>query len=149
MHKYPVYKSSKCLPTAWIKWTLPLLRTAAHTDRTFSEGATCPPSFAIVAPPPTSSLSFLPGPLDHGLWRAVQEDEFGVHFLLQVQLSCLPDQEDVCTQLEDAIHVGQLLKHDGVGNAAEKLSDKLANDQDNRGVKSHDPGGERWCGERV
>lgn len=98
---------------------------------------------------PTPSLSFLPGPLDHGLWRAVQEDEFGVHFLLQVQLSCLPDQEDVCAQLEDAIHVGQLLEHDGVGNAAEKLSDKLANDQDHRGVKSHDPGGERWSAERL
>lgn len=108
---------------------LPLLTTAANIDGTFSERATRPPSMVNVAPP--SSLSFLPGPLDHGLWRAVQEDEFGIHFLLQVQLSCLPDQEDVCTQLEDAIHVGQLLEHDGVGNAAEKLSDKLANDQDN------------------
>lgn len=91
------------------------------------------------------SLSFLSGPLDHGLWRAVEENEFGVHFLLQVQLPGLPDQEDVGAQLEDAVHVGQLLEHDGVRYAAEELAHKLANDQNHRGVEAHDPGEERQC----
>lgn len=91
------------------------------------------------------SLSFLSGPLDHSLWRAVEEDEFGIHVLLQVQLSRFSDQEDVGAQLEDAVDVGQLLEHDGVGNAAEKLAHKLANDQNHRGVQAHDPRQERQC----
>ena len=29
------------------------------------------------------------GPFDHSLWRAIEEDQFGVKFLFQLQLSCL------------------------------------------------------------
>lgn len=92
------------------------------------------------------SLSFLSGPLDHSLWRAVEEDEFGVHVLLQVELARLSDQEDVCAQLEDAVHVWQLLEHDGVRNAAEKLTHELADDQNHRGVQAHDPTQDREMG---
>lgn len=33
----------------------------------------------------------VPGPLDHGLWGAVEEDQLGVELLFQLQLSCLTD----------------------------------------------------------
>lgn len=89
------------------------------------------------------SLSFLPSPLDHSLWRAVKEDEFRVHVLLKVQLPRLSHQEDIGAQLEDAVHVGQLLEHDGVGNATEELAHKLADDQNYRGVQAHDTKQER------
>lgn len=37
-------------------------------------------------------------------------------------------QEDVSAELEDAVHTGQLLKHDGVGDLTEEATDKLPND---------------------
>lgn len=59
-----------------------------------------------------ASFSLLPGPLDHGLRGAVEEDELGVQIFLQLQFSSLSHQEDVSAQFEDAIHTGQLLEHD-------------------------------------
>ncbi len=38
------------------------------------------------------------------------------------------DQEDVGAQLQDAVHTGQLLKHDGVGDLTEEATHKLSND---------------------
>lgn len=35
----------------------------------------------------------VPGPFDHGLWGAIEEDEFGVKLLLQLQLSSLTHLE--------------------------------------------------------
>lgn len=90
------------------------------------------------------SLCLLSGPLDHRLWRPVEEDQLGVHLLLQVQLPRFADQEDVRAQLEDAVHVGQFLEHDGVGNTAEKLTHELANDEYHRGVQAHDPEQQRY-----
>lgn len=92
------------------------------------------------------SLSFFPRPLDHSLWWAIEEDEFGVHVLLQVQLPRLSDQENVRAELQYAVHVWQLLKHDFVGDAAEELAHKLSDDQDNRGIQTHDAAGEKERG---
>lgn len=50
-------------------------------------------------------------------------------------------QKDVRAELQDAVHTGQLLKHDGMGDLAEEATHKLANDQDHRHVETHDPGG--------
>ena len=50
------------------------------------------------------------------------------------------NQEDVCAELEDAVHTGQLLKHDGVGDLAEEATHKLPNDQHHRHIQTHDPG---------
>lgn len=86
-----------------------------------------------------SSLILLSGPFDHGFWRAVQEDEFRVHVLLQVQFTRLSDQEDVHAQFEDAVHVGQLFEHDGVRDSAKELSHELSDNQNHRHVQSHDP----------
>lgn len=135
-----------CAPSAG-EWVEIAARTNRATAWFLRMSGSCPkisgsPSLANV-PTYCVSLSFLSGPLDHSLWRAVEEDEFGVHVLLQIQLPRLSDQEDVGAQLEDAVHVGQLLEHDGVGNAAEKLAHELANDQNHRGVQAHDPGQER------
>lgn len=77
----------------------------------------------------THSLTLLSGPLDHGFWRAVEEDEFGVQVFLQVQFSRLSDQEDVGAELEDPVHVGQLFEHDGVRDPAEELTHELPDDQ--------------------
>lgn len=38
------------------------------------------------------------------------------------------NQEDVCAELEDAVHTGQLLKHNGVGDLTEEATHKLPND---------------------
>ncbi|TRY55196.1 hypothetical protein DNTS_032673, partial [Danionella cerebrum] len=78
------------------------------------------------------SLVLLSGPLDHGFWRAVEEDEFGVHVLLQVQLARLSHQEDVGAEFEDAVHVGKLFEHDGVGDPTEELTNELPDDQNHR-----------------
>lgn len=50
------------------------------------------------------------------------------------------NQEDVCAELQDAVHAGQLFKHDGVGYLTEEATHKLPNDQDHRHVQTHDPG---------
>lgn len=86
----------------------------------------------------SSSLVLLPGPFDHGLRRAVEEDELGVEVFLQVQLSCFSDQEDVGAEFKDAVHVGQLLEHDGVWDSTEELTHKLANHQHHWHVQTHD-----------
>lgn len=64
------------------------------------------------------------GPLGHGFWRAVQ-DKFGKELLLQPQLTQLLDQEDVCAEPQQTVHIGQLMIHDGVGDAQEVLPDEL------------------------
>lgn len=38
------------------------------------------------------------------------------------------NQEDVCAELQDAVHTGQLLKHDGVRYLTEEATNKLPND---------------------
>lgn len=38
------------------------------------------------------------------------------------------NQEDISAELENAVHTGQLLKHDGVGDLTEEATDKLPND---------------------
>lgn len=87
------------------------------------------------------SLGLLPGPLDHGLWGAVEENELGIEVLLQIQLTSLAHQEDVCAKLEDAVNIGQLFKHNGVVDATEELAYKLPNDEHHRGIQTHDPEG--------
>lgn len=87
----------------------------------------------------SSSLALLSGPLDHGFWRAVEEDELGVQVFLQVQFSRLSDQEDVGAELEDSVHVGKLFEHDGVRDPAEELSHELSDNQYHRHVQTHDP----------
>lgn len=131
-----------CAPSAG-EWA----EIAAHTDRASTQflRRNCSDSPSLV-PLSEFSLSFLSGPLDHSLWRAVEEDEFGIHVFLQVQLPRLSDQEDVGAQLEDAVHVGQLLEHDGVGDAAKKLAHELSDDQNHRGIQAHDPRQERERG---
>lgn len=57
-------------------------------------------------------------------------------------------QEDVGAQFEDAVDTGQFLKHDGVTDSTEELSDKLSNHQNNRSIKSHDAVGQRHQKER-
>lgn len=79
--------------------------------------------------PHPHSLTLLSGPLDHGFWRAVEEDEFGVQVFLQVQFPRFSDQEDVGAELEDPVHVGQLFEHDGVRDPAEELAHELPDNQ--------------------
>lgn len=86
----------------------------------------------------SASLVLLPGPFDHGLWRAVEEDELGVKVFLQVQLSCFSDEEDVGAEFEDAVHIGQLLEHDGMRDSAEELTHKLTDHQHHGHVQTHD-----------
>lgn len=43
----------------------------------------------------------VPGPFDHGLWGAIEEDEFGVKLLLQLQLSSLTHLEHRKTKKND------------------------------------------------
>lgn len=43
-------------------------------------------------------------------------------------MKCITNQEDVCAELEDAVHTGQLFKHDGVRDLAEEATHKLPND---------------------
>lgn len=86
-----------------------------------------------------SVLSLVGGPFDHGLRRAIQEDEFGVQLLLQLQFSGFPHQENVHAEFEDPVDARQLLEHDGVRDLAEKASDELADDQHHRHVQAHDP----------
>ena len=52
----------------------------------------------------------------------------------------LTNQEDVCAELQDAVHTRQLLKHDGVGDLTEEAAHKLPDDQDHRHIQTHDPG---------
>ena len=73
-------------------------------------------------------LGLGPRPLDHGLWWAVEEDEFGVEVLLQVELLHLPHQVDVQTQLQHVVHHWQLTEYDGQvltsGGHAQEASDQ-------------------------
>lgn len=84
------------------------------------------------------SLVLLSGPFDHGLRRAVEEDELGVEVFLKVQLSCFSDEEDVSAEFEDAVHIGQLLEHDGMRDSAEELAHKLPDHQHHGHVQAHD-----------
>lgn len=52
-------------------------------------------------------------------------------------------QEDVCAEFEDAVHTGKLLKHDGVTDSTEELTDKLPNHQHHRRIQAHDAVGKR------
>lgn len=54
------------------------------------------------------------------------------------------NQENISAKLQDAVHTGQLLKHDGVGNLTEEATHKLPNDQDHRHVQTHDTGRRGW-----
>lgn len=107
-----------------------------------------------------------PRPLDQSLWRSIQEDEFGIKLLLQLQLARLSHlkqtaanestwgregrrlsvsvtayQEDVGAEFEDAVDTGQLLEHDGVTDPAEELPDELPDHQHHRRIQSHDAAG--------
>lgn len=59
------------------------------------------------------------------------------------KIKCNTNQEDVCAELQDAIHTGQLLKHDGVRYLAEEATHKLPDDEDHRHIQTHDPEGKR------
>lgn len=41
---------------------------------------------------------------------------------------CTTNQKDVCAELQDAVHTGQLLKHDGMGDLTGEATYKLSND---------------------
>lgn len=91
----------------------------------------------------TSSFGLLPGPLDHGLGGAVEEDEFGVQVLLELELARLAHQEDVGAEFEDSVHTRELLEHDGVRDATEELAHELPDHQHHRCVQAHDPAGDQ------
>lgn len=90
----------------------------------------------------TLAVFLLPGHLDHGLWRSVEEDEFLKQSLLQLHLSRLPDHENVRAELQDPVHTRQLLKHDGPGDPVKELPDKLSDDQHHGHVQAYDAFGE-------
>lgn len=86
----------------------------------------------------TLAVFLLSGHLDHGLWRSVEEDEFLKERLLQLHFSRLSDHKNVRAEFQDAVHTGQLLKHDGSGDPVEELSDELPNDQHHWHVQAYD-----------
>ena len=83
-------------------------------------------------------LGFGSCPLDHGLWRAVEEDQFGVEILLQTEFLHLAHQVDVQAELQDIVHHWQLAEDDGQVLASGGHTQKAANQEDEGHVQADD-----------
>jgi len=83
-------------------------------------------------------LSRRPGPLDHRLWRPVEEQQFWEEQFFQRQFAGLADKVDISAQTMYAVYVRQL-KEDNVLDAADRLeSDDSTNDEDHGHIQAND-----------
>ena len=87
--------------------------------------------------------------LDHSPRASVQEEQLGEEFFLQPVLLHLSHQEDIEAELEDEVHVRQLVEHDSVGHSLDEgETGEAADDQNKANVQASDAASTESLAER-
>ena len=102
-----------------------------------------PHSFLSSAIP---SFHLLFGNFDEGFGGAVEEEELGKQLLLQPEFPCLPHHVDVLAQNQQNVRIGQLSKHNLVGQSLYVHTHEATHHQNQRDVEANDAVVGEWGG---